>query len=227
VSIEATRLPWFSEDPHFYAVIPGEVLKKSKFLLFQIAKSDDVISLQVEETPAEALTPTITFGSALKAFFGMGEGLKISGKAYLRLNVQLTQLWEALNVGVLVLGKCPANRGVMRFSVPGFVQDTYKLMDQPINYFPLKLQTAVSAETSSSLEFFLNSDCVYQIDLAIGWTDIAGQLVRFYGAQIPAFFAAVVLVQMAPLYREKTSTLWDHLLVNAIVALFLLAAGLV
>ena len=220
LSAVPTRFPWFSEDAHFYAIIPHELLQAGPFLLFELPKRDDAMTLQIEATPAKAHLPRVKL--AWKSLFATTEKYPISNSSYFRLNVQLDEIWMALNVYITVSDRCAADRGMVRFTVPGqgFAQDTHRLIkDHSRSRFPLKLQTArISGADLPLLELFLNKDCTYEVTFGMAWVDILGQIMRFYATQIPAFFAAVVVVQMLPLYRDGSATLQDHVLVNGICA---------
>ncbi|OQV21474.1 GPI inositol-deacylase [Hypsibius exemplaris] len=230
LNISPTRVPWFSENGQFYTLLsdPWKIHPSSSgssriVLLFELPKSEDVITLQVEPTPTKESIPSISFWEVL---LGVTQRFQPTESSYFRLHVDLQEIWHALHVDVTVSDQCKTNRGMARFTVSGpFRQDTYKLLQhQRLNRFPLKLQApAKLGDSFPQLELFLNAECAYDVTITVAWLDVLGQVARFYAVQLPAFFAAVVVMHLLPLYcQEGRSLLLDHVLVNVVAGVVLL-----
>ena len=185
-------------------------------MLFEVPKREEVIELHAELTVPLHNISSITFVDALMGSLGFGPVFSISGLKYSRFNVSLHEVWKAIDLHLDVDKKCHTRAGIAKFSVPGFVQDTYKRLGQGHGtaVFPLKLQTAVADGQQSLLELFLDPECSYTVSFRVDWSGILGQLLRFYIMQLPAYFAAVVVLRLLPLSTHRKLNLLDHVAVN-------------
>ncbi|GAU96209.1 hypothetical protein RvY_07686-2 [Ramazzottius varieornatus] len=214
LTVKPVALPLTSEDSSFYTLIPQSELQLDFALLFEVPKRDEAIELYASLTLPWTNVTRITFVDALMGSLGRGSVFVLSGQKYARFNISLHEVWKAIDVRVASDEKCS---GVMKFSVPGFAQDTYKRLDskQSRTVFPLKLQSAVKDGEQSLLELFLEPGCSYEVSIGVDWTGILGQLIRFYVMHLPAYFAAVVILRLLPLSLHRKVRLVDHVIVNA------------
>lgn len=97
---------------------------------------------------------------------------------------------------------------VVKLHVPWNHEHTYATLQQGESaQLPLKLQSGRPAEfaENAQLHIYLDPSCTYRVTLRVSWSELFGQLVRFYGVYIVAFLVIQVLMVLCWQLRRLSS----------------------